>query len=95
MLPVSQGHGAAAKPPLFIDLPLENGKLVPAILIKWSANSPLVMLDQYVPALKGYRALFIDAGDEDLPSPPPCGSCMARWKVMESRTATRSTTAIT
>jgi enterochelin esterase-like enzyme len=54
------------KPPLFIDLPLENGKLVPAILIKWSANSPLVMLDQYVPALKGYGALFIDAGDEDL-----------------------------
>jgi hypothetical protein len=32
---------------------------------RWIANSPLVMLDQYVPALKSMRAIALDVGDRD------------------------------
>jgi hypothetical protein len=30
------------------------------IAAKWVANSPLVMVDQYVPSLKRYRAIALD-----------------------------------
>lgn len=53
------------KPPLFIDLPLADGKLLPGILAEWTANAPLSMVHQHVTALKGYRALAIDSGDQD------------------------------
>ena len=52
-------------PPLYITLPLENGQLKPEILMRWAANSPLVLVHQYIPALKSYRGLFVDAGDKD------------------------------
>lgn len=52
-------------PPLFFDLPVEDGELVPETLAAWGANAPLVMLHQYVPSLRSYRALAIDAGDQD------------------------------
>ena len=32
---------------------------------KWTANSPLLMVDQYVPHLKQYRAIAIDVGTRD------------------------------
>ena len=53
------------KPPLFIDLPLADGKLVPDVLARWSANAPNVMLHQYLPALRTYGAMAIEAGDKD------------------------------
>ena len=31
----------------------------------WVANSPLVMVDQYVPNLSRYTAIAIDVGDQD------------------------------
>jgi S-formylglutathione hydrolase FrmB len=52
-------------PPLYITLPFDNGQLKPEILIRWAANSPLVMVHQYLPALKSYRGVFIDSGDQD------------------------------
>jgi S-formylglutathione hydrolase FrmB len=52
-------------PPLFLDLPNENGKLRPEIAAKWIANSPLAMVDQYVANLKQYRALMMDVGLQD------------------------------
>jgi len=52
-------------PPLYITLPLENGQLKQEILMRWAANSPLVLVHQYIPALKSYRGLFVDAGDKD------------------------------
>ena len=55
------------KPPLYLDLPVVDGKLVPEVLAEGAANSPLSMLPQYIPALKTYRALAIDAGDKDVP----------------------------
>ena len=52
-------------PPQFFDLPTRDGELQPLIAAKWIANSPLVMVDQYVPALKSMRAIAIDVGDRD------------------------------
>jgi len=52
-------------PPLYIDWPYKDGELQPLVQAKWIANAPLVMVDQYVPSLKSYRAIFIDVGDAD------------------------------
>src|SRR5881394_1394038 len=43
----------------------EYGVVQPLIAAKWVANSPLVMVDQYVPSLKRYRAIAVDVGDKD------------------------------
>jgi len=52
-------------PPQFFDLPTKNGEIQPLIADKWVTNSPLVMVDQYVPNLKSYRAIAIDVGTQD------------------------------
>jgi S-formylglutathione hydrolase FrmB len=52
-------------PPEYFDLPFVNGELDPLIAAKWLANAPLVMVDQYVPSLKRYRAIALDVGDAD------------------------------
>src|SRR6185503_11766158 len=52
-------------PPLFLDLPVKDGKVRPDIVAKWVANAPLTMLDQYVPALKSYYQIAIDIGTKD------------------------------
>jgi enterochelin esterase-like enzyme len=52
-------------PPQFFDLPTKDGEVQPLIAAKWVANSPLVMVDQYVPSLKQYSAIAIDVGDMD------------------------------
>ena len=52
-------------PPQFFDLPTKDGELQPLIAAKWVTNSPLVMVDQYVPSLKRYRAIAIDVGTKD------------------------------
>jgi enterochelin esterase-like enzyme len=53
-------------PPDYFDLPTKDGKIQPLIAAKWVANSPLVMVDQYVPSLKKYRAIAMDVGDKDM-----------------------------
>ena len=52
-------------PPLYFDLPTKEGVPQPAIVAKFTANSPLVFVDQYVENLKQYRAISIDVGDQD------------------------------
>jgi S-formylglutathione hydrolase FrmB len=52
-------------PPQYFDLPTKDGTIQPLIAAKWPANSPLVMVDQYVPALKTIRAIALDVGDKD------------------------------
>jgi len=52
-------------PPQYFDLPTKDGVVQPLIAAKWIANSPLVMVDQYVPSLKQYHAISIDVGDKD------------------------------
>ncbi len=54
-----------ANPPLYLDLPTKNGVPQPDVLAKWTANSPLAFLDQYVDNLRQYRAISIDVGDQD------------------------------
>jgi S-formylglutathione hydrolase len=54
-------------PPLYLNLPVVDGKVFPDVLAAGVANAPIAMLHQYIPALKSYRALGIDAGDQDMP----------------------------
>lgn len=53
------------KPPLYLDLPVENGQVQPEVLAKWAANAPLAFVDQYIGALRRYKAIAIDVGDRD------------------------------
>ncbi len=52
-------------PPYYFDFPYQDGEELPLVSRKWTANSPLVFVDQYVPALQQYRGIFLDVGDED------------------------------
>src|SRR4051794_28770143 len=52
-------------PPLFLDLPVENGEVRQDVIAKWAANAPLAFIDQYIGNLRQYRAIAIDVGDED------------------------------
>jgi len=53
------------KPPLYVDLPMKNGVVQPDVLAKWTANAPLIFVDQYIGNLRRYRAISIDVGDKD------------------------------
>jgi S-formylglutathione hydrolase FrmB len=52
-------------PPLYLDLPVENGEVRQDVLAKWAANAPLAFIDQYIGNLRQYRAIAIDVGDQD------------------------------
>ena len=54
-----------AKPPLYLDLPTKDGQVQPQVAVKWAANSPVAMLDQYVANLKKYTAIQLDIGLQD------------------------------
>jgi S-formylglutathione hydrolase FrmB len=53
------------RPPLFLDLPSQDGQAQPEVIAKWAANAPLAFIDQYVGNLRRYRAISIDVGDHD------------------------------
>jgi hypothetical protein len=57
------------KPPFYGDLPTHDGKLDPLVLSKWSANAPVAMVPQYVPALQSLAAIGMDTGDKDFVHP--------------------------
>src|SRR5262249_16811279 len=48
-----------ANPPLYLDLPVKDGKVRPDIVAKWVANAPLTMIDQYVGRLDRYYTIGI------------------------------------
>jgi enterochelin esterase-like enzyme len=52
-------------PPLFLDLPVQDGAARPDVLARWAANAPLAFADQYIGNLRRYRAIAIDVGDQD------------------------------
>lgn len=54
-----------ANPPLYLDLPTKNGEVQPQVAVRWAANSPVAMLDQYVPNLKQMKAIALDIGLQD------------------------------
>ena len=67
---VLQAQAAAWAPnpqnaPNYFDWPYLNGEAQPLVQGKWIANSPLIFVDQYVPALKQYKAISLDVGDKD------------------------------
>jgi len=54
------------KPPAYFDWPYDDdGTELSLIAAKWVANSPLVVVDQFVPSLQRYAAIFLDVGDAD------------------------------
>ena len=70
--PVNVAYGEAAawspnpnNPPLFFDQPVKDGEFQADVAAKWVANSPLAMLDQYVPNMKKYKAIAMDVGLQD------------------------------
>jgi S-formylglutathione hydrolase len=54
-----------ANPPLYLDLPTRNGEVVPDVAVKFAANSPVAMLDQYVTNLRKMDAIALDIGLQD------------------------------
>ncbi len=52
-------------PPLYFDLPTKDGVPVPEIVAKFTANAPLVFVDQYIGNLRKYRAIAMDVGNQD------------------------------
>jgi S-formylglutathione hydrolase FrmB len=52
-------------PPLYLDLPFQDGAAQQDVLAKWTANAPLAFADQYIGNLRKYRAIAIDVGDQD------------------------------
>ena len=52
-------------PPFFTDFAYKDGAIDASVLDRWAANSPLVMVSQYVPALKSFTAIAMDVGDKD------------------------------
>jgi S-formylglutathione hydrolase FrmB len=52
-------------PPDYVDLPVKDGELQPLIRDKWIANSPLVMIDQYVTNMKKYSMIGLEVGVQD------------------------------
>lgn len=54
-----------ANPPLFLDLPVKDGKVRPEIVAKWVANAPLEMLEAHAAALNRYYAIAVDVGAQD------------------------------
>jgi S-formylglutathione hydrolase FrmB len=52
-------------PPLYFDLPTKDGVPRPEVMAKFTANAPLVFVDQYIGNLKQYRAIAMDVGDQD------------------------------
>lgn len=53
-------------PPFYIDLPFRDGVLQQDVVARWVANAPLVMVHQYIPQLKTFRDVYVDAGDRDV-----------------------------
>jgi enterochelin esterase-like enzyme len=53
-------------PPSYFDLPAKDGQLLPDIIARWAANAPLAMVHQYIPSLRTYDAIAVDAGAQDL-----------------------------
>jgi S-formylglutathione hydrolase len=52
-------------PPLYLDLPVRDGKVRPEIVAKWVANAPLEMIESYASNLMRYYAIAIDIGTGD------------------------------
>ena len=81
------------KPPLYLDLPVENGTVRQDVIAKWAANAPLAFVDQYIGNLRQYTAIAIDVGDQDgLRAEQP--SCTIFWTATVSPIRSKSIPAL-
>jgi enterochelin esterase-like enzyme len=55
----------ANRPPLFMDLPTQDGKPQTDVLNRFAANAPAAMVSQYAPQLQRYKRIRLDAGLQD------------------------------
>jgi len=53
------------RPDNFLDLPYEEGKYRSDVIASWAANAIFTMVHQYISNLKTYKAIALDAGDEE------------------------------
>jgi S-formylglutathione hydrolase FrmB len=53
------------KPPFYADMGTKDGVIDPLVIAKWSANAPVAMVSQYLPALRSLTAIGLDTGDKD------------------------------
>jgi enterochelin esterase-like enzyme len=53
------------KPPFYLDLPTQNGEVVPEIAARFAVNSPQAMLPSHVGALRKMTAVMLDVGEQD------------------------------
>jgi S-formylglutathione hydrolase FrmB len=72
-----------SSPPLFLDLPVKDGKVRPDIVAKWTANAPSEMLGKYVENLNRYYAIAMDIGLKDtlLASNRELNAAMTRLRI--------------
>jgi enterochelin esterase-like enzyme len=70
-------------PPLFLDLPVKDGKVRPDIVAKWVANAPLEMLEQHAANLEMYYAIELEIGTKDglLPSNRQLHDALTRLRI--------------
>ncbi len=75
-----------ANPPLYLDLPVKDGKPRPDIVSKWVANAPLEAVNRYAENLKKYYAIAIEIGTADglLASNKQLHSAMTRLRIPHS-----------
>lgn len=52
-------------PPLYLDLPTQDGEVRYDVLASWAAGAPHAMIHQYVPELSRYDAIALDVGLQD------------------------------
>jgi enterochelin esterase-like enzyme len=52
-------------PPFYVSTSVNDGSVDPLLLARLHANSPLVLLPQYLPALKALEAIRVEVGDKD------------------------------
>ena len=52
-------------PPLYLDLPTKDGVPQPEVVARWTANAPLVFIDQYIGNLGRYEGISVDSGDKN------------------------------
>ncbi len=55
----------AQRPPFFMDLPTKDGAAQPDVIARFTANSPVVMVSQYVPQMKSFKSIMMDIGTAD------------------------------
>jgi S-formylglutathione hydrolase FrmB len=56
-------------PPFYADMGTKNGVIDPLVIAKWSANAPVAMVPQNIPALRSLTAIGVDTGDKDFVRP--------------------------